>query len=287
MKIRRIVFVAPALLFFSAVVIAPALINLLYAFTNWDGYGGTFSFVGLRNFSRLVSDPDVLKALTNTLIYTVIEAPLQVAIGLILALIVNRPGKAIAALRVVIVLPIAISGVVLGFLGSIIFDPNTGILQAVGQVHGLGGLAQNWLGNPQLAMITVIAMTLWQWSGFTMLIFLAGLATVPKELHEAAMLDGAGPWRRFVNVTWPLIAPSATINVVLGVIGGLKVFDIIYVLTMGGPGDATRSVVMLVNAQSSFASYGYSAAISFALTLLMILVSLTLLWFLRRREFTS
>lgn len=280
----KLAFLLPALLVFTSVMILPVVVNAVYALTDWTGYGSDFKWIGLDNFIRLADDVDVLRALVNTIVFTMVNAPLQIAIGLALALILKRPGRLIAALRTVIVLPIAISGVVLGFLGSIIFDTRGGLLATAGSVPGLEPLAQNWLGDSELAMASVITMNLWQWSGFTMLIFLAGLATIPSELYEAATLDGAGHWGQFRHVTWPLLAPAATINIVLTIIGGLKVFDIIYVLTGGGPGNATESVVMRVNSQGAFGEFSYSSAISLALTLVVFTISVALLAALRRRE---
>jgi raffinose/stachyose/melibiose transport system permease protein len=283
----KLLFVLPAALLFAVVVLVPIGVNLFYSFTNWTGFGSLFDFVGLSNFARLGQDTLTMQAFGNTVLFTVCDAPLQIGLGLLLAVTLNVPGRFVSALRTIIVMPIAISGVVLGFLGTVIFDPNAGLLKAASAIPGLGFLAQNWLGSPSLAMGSVIAMNLWQWTGFTMLIFLAGLSTIPTELYEAARLDGAGRWRSFRHVTWPLLAPAVTINVVLTLIGGLKVFDIIYVLTKGGPGTATESIVMRVTSEGSFAQYGYSAAIDFALTAIILVVSLVALTLLRRRELTA
>lgn len=280
----KLLFLAPAAVLFSLVMIVPIVVNFVYAFTDWDGYTRSFNFIGFQNFVRAIGDVDNQRAFINTLIFTVVNAPLQISIGLILALSLKAASRLASTLRTVIVFPIAISGVVVGFVGTIIFDPRSGVLQLLEGIPLLGMLSQNWLGDPSLAMASVIAMNLWQWCGFTMLIFLAGLATIPAELYEAATLDGASAPQQFWNVTWPLLAPAVTINVVLTAIGGLKVFDIIYVLTGGGPGNATQSIVMRVAAQSSFGSYGYSAAISFLLTIVILVVALVLLAFLRRRE---
>jgi len=283
----KAVFLIPALIIFGVVVLVPVFVNFFYSFTDWNGYTSGFDLVGGDNFLRLLGDVDVQKAFVNTLLFTVVNAPIQIAVGLVLALSLQRPGRFVAFIRLVVVLPIAISGVVLGFLGSIVFDPRSGILHTLGTVPGLSFLDRNWLGDPSLAMGSVIAMNLWQWSGFTMLIFLAGLAAIPRELYEAATLDGAGVWRQFRHVTWPLLAPAATINIVLTVIGGLKIFDIIYVLTGGGPGGATESIVMRVNAQTSFSQYGYAASTSFTLTIIILAVSLGLLALLRKREINA
>jgi raffinose/stachyose/melibiose transport system permease protein len=283
----KLLFVLPAAVLFGFVVLVPIAVNLFYSFTDWTGFGSTFSFVGFANFIHLGSDVQTLQAFLHTLIFTAINAPLQIGLGLLLAVTLKKPGRFVSFLRTVIVMPIAISGVVLGFLGTVIFDPNAGIFHALSTVPGLHFLDQNWLGSPSLAMASVIAMNLWQWTGFTMLIFLAGLTTIPDDLYEAATLDGAGRWAKFRNVTWPLLAPAVTINVVLTLIGGLKIFDIIYVLTKGGPGTATESIVQRVTSEGAFAQYGYSAAIDFALTAIILVVSLVALALLRRRELTA
>lgn len=274
----------PAFIIYTTVVFAPVLMNLFYSLTDWDGYQPTFDFIGLENFAALFSDSQAQKALVNTLVFTAVNAPLQVGLGVILALSLEGTGPMRHAARTAIVLPIAISGVVLGFLGTLIFDPRVGLLIAVSEFPGLGWLNQNWFGEASLAMGAVIFMNLWQFTGLTMLIFLAGLAAIPQEAQEAATLDGVNAWQRFRHVTWPLLAPAATINIVLIVIGGLKVFDIIYVLTGGGPGGATESIVMRVLAQDSFGNFGYSATLSLTLTLITFGISVVLLAYLRRRE---
>ena len=283
----KIIFIAPAAILFAVIVIVPILVNFFYSFTDWTGFGSTFHLVGITNFLHLATDSQTQQAFLNTVVFTVCNAPLQIGLGLLLAVTLKHSGRFVSFLRLIIVMPIAISGVVLGFLGTVIFDPNSGLLKAASTFPGLHILAQNWLGSPSLAMGTVVAMNLWQWSGFTMLIFLAGLSTIPGELYEAATLDGAGRWNQFRHVTWPLLAPAVTINVVLTLIGGLKIFDIIYVLTLGGPGTATESIVMRVTAEGSFAQYGYSAAIDFVLTAIILVVSLVALRLLRRRELSA
>lgn len=280
----RVVFVLPALLTFTAVVILPIGANLFYSLTDWSGFGGAFAFVGFDNIVRVFRDPDNARAAGNTLTFAVVNSILQLSIGLGLALSLAGRGRVRSTLRAVLVLPIAVSGVVLGFLGTVIFDPRSGLLAAASEFPGLGWLAQNWLGDPSLAMGTVIAMNLWQWTGFTMLIFLAGLSTIPPELIEAATIDGAGAWRRFAHITWPLLAPAATINIVLTAIGGFKVFDIVYVLTKGGPGGATETIVSRAAMQGSFGQFGYSAATNLVLTIGVLIISIVLLAILRRRE---
>lgn len=283
----KLLFIVPAAGFFTVIVIVPVLTNFFYGLTDWNGFSDTFNFIGVTNFIKVFNDIDVRNAVGNTLVFTLINAPLQIGIGLVLALALKRPGRLTTILRVTALIPIAVSGVVLSFLGEVIFDPSSGILHTLAAAPGFGWLAQNWLGSPSLAMGSIIFMQLWQWSGFTMIVFIAGMATIPGELYEAARIDGANYLQQFRAVTWPMLAPSATINIVLTVIGGLKVFDIIYVLTRGGPGQSTESIVMRVASQGGFAKFGYSAATSFGLTILVLAISLVLLAVLRRREFRA
>jgi raffinose/stachyose/melibiose transport system permease protein len=280
-------FLAPAALLFTVVVLFPIATNAFYSLTDWSGFGKDFNVIWFDNFVRMAQDPDLLRAAGNTLVFTLVNTPLQILVGLGLALVLQRPGRLSSGLRLVIILPIAISGVVLGFLGSLIFSPGSGLLAVASEVPGFEWLGQNWLGDPTLAMGAVIIMNVWQWSGLTMLIFIAGLVTQPADLHEAARIDGAGTWQRFRHVTWPLLAPAVTINTVLTVIGGLKVFDIIYVLTSGGPAGATESIVSRVALQATFGRYGYSAAANLTLTVAVIVVSFVLLRLLRRNEQAS
>jgi len=280
----RLVFITPAMLFYTTVVIAPIFVAFFYSFTDWSGFSATFNFVGGANFMRVLQDSETRQALLTTLLFTVINSPIQILIALLIALGLQRDTRTVRILRTVIVLPITLSGVVLGFTGNLIFDPITGLMRIFSQVPGLGFLNQNWLGDPKLAMATIIAMNIWQATGLTMLIFLAGLSTVPVELHEAARLDGASRFQEFRAVTWPLLAPAVTINVVLAAIGGFKVFDIIYVLTKGGPGTATQSIVMRANQLGQVFQYGYSSATSVVLTIITLVIALVLLGLLRRRE---
>ncbi|GAA1661434.1 sugar ABC transporter permease [Microbacterium lacus] len=279
-------FILPGLVVFTIVVTVPVIQNFYFSFTDWNGFSPNPDFVGLKNFASMAGDSALVNAAKNTLIFTLITAPVQFFIALALAVSLSGAGRVKHFLRTVVVLPIAISGTVLGFLGTLIFDPGRGLLVGASHIPGLAFLDQNWLGDPTLAMFCVVAMSVWQYAGLNTIIFIAAIATVPQELGEAATIDGAGPWRSFWSVTWPMLAPAATINLVLNVIGGLKVFDVIYVLTKGGPAGATESVVTRV-ATSSSINGGYSAATSFVLTVLITLIAFVLLAILRRREFAA
>lgn len=282
---RRVgLFAVPALVLFSAVVIVPVLYNAFFSVTDWNGVSAHFRFIGLGNFGQLLHDQSVRQALRNTLLFTLVNSPVQVGLGLVLALCITGPGRLRTAARVLFVMPIAISGAAIGLLGQLIFSPENSLASSLQRLSFLSWLPKDWTGSPHLALAAVILMNLWQWSGFSMLIFMAGLVSIPPDYYEAAIIDGSSRWQRFQYVTWPFLAPVTTVNVVVTLIGGLKIFDIIYVLTNGGPDNATESIVMLITNQIGFNRFGYSAAMSLSLTVVVLLISALLLGFLRRRE---
>jgi raffinose/stachyose/melibiose transport system permease protein len=235
-------FAAPALLVYAVVVLYPSGAGVVYAFTDWTGIGD-WSFTGFDNFGKLWSDDAARGSLINTLLLTVAIVVVQNGIGLLLALGVHARIKSRALLRVVFFAPAVVSPVMVAFLWKYVYNPapDEGLNGLLGAV-GLGGWRQDWLGNPDLALWSVAFMVVWQFAGYSMVIFLAGLESVPDNLVEAAMIDGAGRWQRFRHVTWPLLAPAVTVNIMLSTIGGLKLFDQVYAATNGGPGYASETL---------------------------------------------
>ncbi|TDE13033.1 carbohydrate ABC transporter permease [Jiangella asiatica] len=276
--------VVPALVFYAFVVLVPTLTGAGYAFTDWAGRRGTPGFVGLDNFTELFSAPAARSALRNTLIIAVSTTVVQTLIGLALALALHSSLASRNVLRTMFFAPALLPPVIIGFLWQYILTPAGPLNDALGSV-GLGGLTQNWLGDASVALASVIAVIIWQNAGLTMVIYLAGLQGVPPELHEAAAIDGAGRWQRLRNVTLPLLAPATTIALSLTLIGSLKLFDQVYVMTNGGPGYATEtlSVVMYKEAFVS-GRYGYSTAIALVLTMIVFAFALLQLRGLRRYE---
>jgi raffinose/stachyose/melibiose transport system permease protein len=189
-------------------------------------------------------------------------------------------------LRAVFFAPVVVSPVMVAFLWKYMYNPAPGAgLNGILGAIGLGGLRQDWLGNPNLALWSVAAMVIWQNAGYSMVVFLAGLEGIPAELKEAAMIDGAGPLARFRHITWPLLAPAATINVMLSTIGGLKLFDQVFAATNGGPGYATETLsTVLYKDAFVFNRYGYSTAVALVLALFVAAVSLVQMRYLRSRE---
>lgn len=274
----------PALLFYAFVVLWPTLQGAGYAFTDWAGRRETPGFVGLDNFTELFSAPAARSALRNTLVIAVSTTIVQTLVGLALALALHSALASRNLLRTMFFAPALLPPVIIGFLWQYILTPAGPLNDALGAV-GLGGLAQNWLGDSSVALASVIAVIIWQNAGLTMVIYLAGLEGVPPELHEAATMDGAGRWQRLRHVTLPLLVPATTIALSLTLIGSLKLFDQVYVMTGGGPGYATEtlSVVMYKEAFVS-GRYGYSTAIALVLTMIVFAFALLQLRALRRFE---
>lgn len=266
-------FMAPALLLFAFVVLVPSGRGVYYAFTDWDGLNPDFSFVGLGNFADMVDDADARQAVWHTLLIAVSITVIQNAVGLLLALGVNTAIKSRNLLRVLLFAPAVITPIVTAYLWRNLLGPDGAVNSLLGAV-GLGGRQQDWLGNPDLALWAVVGVIVWQFAGYSMVIFLAGLQSVPREVHEAAEIDGAGAVRRFWSVTRPLLAPAFTINLMLSIIGGIKLFDQVYALTGGGPGHATDTISTLIYKDAfTLGEFGYSIALAVVLTIIVAVVS--------------
>lgn len=281
-------FIAPAIVVYAVVVLYPSIAGIFYAFTDWRGIGD-YRFIGLDNFDRLLHDDRAIGSIRNTLLLTIAIVVVQNGVGLLLALGVHARIKSRAILRVIFFAPVVVSPVMVAFLWKYIYnpDPSAGLNGLLGAV-GLDGLQHDWLGDPSLALWSVAAMIVWQFAGYSMVIFLANLEGIPDELLEASRIDGAGTWARFRYVVWPLLGPAITINVMLSTIGGLKLFDQIFAATNGGPGYSTETLSTIIYKQAFvFGDYGYSTAVAFVLALFVAAVSLVQVRYLRGREVAS
>ncbi|MEU8800621.1 sugar ABC transporter permease [Spirillospora sp. NPDC048819] len=277
-------FVLPALALYVFVVLVPSVQGAGLAFTDWDGLSPVKHFVGLDNFREMLKDPAARGALRQTLIIAAAVTVVQNGIGLLLALGVHSRIRSRFVLRVLLFAPAVMTPVVTAALWKYMLAPE-GALNGLFGAVGLDGLRQNWLGDPDLALASVIGVIVWQFSGYSMVIFLAGLQGIPDEVYEAAAVDGAGAWRRFRSVVLPLLAPAMTINLMLSVIGGLKLFDQVWVMTSGGPGTATETLSTLLYKNAfQFNEYGYSVAIAIVLTVFVAVISSGQYGLLRRQE---
>lgn len=278
-------FVIPALILFGVFFIYPSVGSIYYSFTDWHGLDKNISFIGMQNYLEIFHDKALYASMKNTFILTGIVTVIQNTIGLILALALHRNIKTKNVLRTVFFLPSIFSTLAIGFVWSYIYNPIDGILNLFLSKAGLSFLTCDWLGDPRLALFSIIIIGLWQSSGYSMVIFLAGLDSIPDTYYEASQIDGAGPFQKFINITFPLIGPAITVNVLLAVIGCMKTFDIIYATTGGGPGYATETFAsMLFTTAFKNGEYGYGTAVAVVLFLMILLISQVLGEFLRKRE---
>ncbi|HLW00126.1 MAG TPA: sugar ABC transporter permease [Ktedonobacterales bacterium] len=285
----NMLFLGPALLLFTLFIIYPVLSSVGLSFTNWDGISQQLQSVGLVNYQSLLTDNQFWPALEHTLIFTVAVMIIQNGLGLGLALCLQRFTRGTAFLRVLFLIPMLLSSVAIGYIWSYIYEPGPsgGLNTFLGMLH-LTGLEQDWLGNSHLALGSIIATMCWQWTGFSMIVFLAGLQLIPHELYEAADVDGANDWQRFRHITFPMLAPAMTVNILLSTIGCLRTFDIIYVMTSGGPNGATETIIpQIYRIAFSENQFGYATTVSVAFFVLMLALSVSTLLLLRRREATA
>jgi multiple sugar transport system permease protein/raffinose/stachyose/melibiose transport system permease protein len=267
--------IAPAYIIYLLFILGPAVSVLLIGFTD-ARLGGGWHWIGLENFERLATDPTAVRALLNTLMYTIGTIVPSLIVGMALAVALNSTRRLMAAVRLGFYLPNVIGLVAASVAFLWIFDPAGGLLN---KMLGLIGVApQSWLFNPDLALPSMMAVGIWRLIGFNMIIYLAALKAVPRDLQEAALVDGAAPRQVFFRVTLPLIQPTTFFLVVMGVIQGFQVFDQIYVMTQGGPANSTTTLVHQVYLQAFFyQELGFAAAL--ASVLLLIVLALTLVNF--------
>jgi raffinose/stachyose/melibiose transport system permease protein len=277
-------FAVPALVLFAFVVLIPSGRGVYYAFTNWDGLDPHFSVVGLDNFRQLLRDPQAKQAITHTLLIAVAITVVQNGVGLLLALGVNSRIRSRNVLRVFLFAPAVVTPIVTAYLWRNLLGPSGAVNSLLGAV-GLGSWQQDWLGDPGLALWSIVGVIVWQFCGYSMVIFLAGLQSIPREIHEAAAIDGGGAVRRFWSVTRPLLGPAFTINLMLSIIGGIKLFDQVYALTGGGPGHATDTMSTLIYKDAfTLGEFGYSIALAVVLTIIVAVVSSGQYFVLSRNE---
>jgi raffinose/stachyose/melibiose transport system permease protein len=242
----------------------------MYAFTDWTGIGD-FEFIGLDNFRRIFENPQLIGSLKNTLFLAFGFLILTNVLGLALALAVNRTLKTRFLLRVLFFMPVVLSPLAVSYVWKFIFDFNGPLNDVIGW---FGMEPKLWLADASLALWAVLTVMSWQTTGMCMVIFLAGLATVPPEIEEAAALDGASTWRRFRHITVPSIRPSIAIASTLMLVQGLRVFDQVMALTGGGPAGATETLATQVYKQTfALSNFGFGAALALLLTLIMLVFS--------------
>jgi raffinose/stachyose/melibiose transport system permease protein len=271
----------PALALFFCFHTYPALQGIFYSFTNWRGYGH-YHFVGLKNYINLFQDDEVLHSYLFTFQFAIVSTIAVNVLSLVLAMGLNAKIKLKTTLRAIYFLPNVLSVLIVGYIFNYLFAE---MVPEAAQALHLPQLAVNILGSPKWAWVGIVIMAVWQATAFNTILYLAGLQTIPDELYEASSIDGASGWRNFWHITFPLIAPFFTINMVLAMKNFLMVFDPIVTLTGGGPGTATESISYLIYKNGfNGGEFAYQSANAVVYLLVIVIVSLVQLRYLQRRE---
>lgn len=275
-------FVGPATLIVVGLSIFPAVWAFILSLQEWDGFSDA-TFVGGDNYARLVSDPAFLDSVMHTLFYTVLFVPSSVLAGLFLAVALNRRIRFIGIYRTAIFVPFVASAAATGILATYLFSPQFGVVNNVLRVIGLP--QQQWLEDPAQAMVVIAIMSLWGQAAFTTVIYLAALQDIPNELVEAARIDGANRWQTFWRVVWPQLAPVTVFVTIWQMIEAIKLFDLVFTTTKGGPLDATKTIVYFVW-ESAFKGleFGYGSASAYVLFALTLLITLAVVVYSRRSK---
>lgn len=270
-------YLLPAVALYGYFIAYPMLDSIRLSFYTWSGFRTeTPEFVGLDNYRRLfTADPVFWKAFGNSVIWVVLSLLIPMVLGLLLALALNRRIVGRNLMRSVIYIPAVFASITVAAMWRWIYNPTLGLVNQGLEAVGLGDWAQSWLGDPKIALYSVFAASVWQAVGFPMVLFLAGLQSVPPELVDAAKIDGAGTWQVFRNVTLPALRPTTVVVVILTIINSLKVFDLIVGMTGGGPAQSTQ-VLALWSYTQSFTNHSFGAGGAVATVLLVLSLCLVI-----------
>ncbi|WP_019913069.1 carbohydrate ABC transporter permease [Paenibacillus sp. HW567] len=281
-----VLFIAPALLIYLLFFAGPIFSGLYYGFTDWNGFSFKADWVGLENFREAFRDPLLLTALKNMAILSAVVIVLQHTASILLAVLLDQKLKGIVWMRAIIFFPVILNTVVIGYVWSYMYAPMVGFLPKFFAAVGLDGLAGlDWLGDPKLAIYAIALVMVWQYTGYSMMIYLAGLQSVSGEIYEASSIDGAGPWNKFWRVTLPLLIPSIIVNTVLSVIGCMKMFEHVFIMTQGGPANSTQTFgIMIYQYAFKTSQMGYGTAMAMILSVMILAVTFVQIKLLSRLE---
>lgn len=272
-------YAMPAFLVYFLLFLFPSLLGMMFSFTNWNVMSDVPKWIGFKNYTTIFADKSMMRVFGNTVYYAVATSVGKGVFGLLLALALNRSFRSKNALRTIFFLPMILSNLIVGLVFQQVYHPTTGILNGFLNLIGLNSLTRGWIIEPGTVMGACAFMEIWKAAGFNMIIFLAGLQGVPEDLYEACAIDGAGPWKKFTRITLPCIMPSVTINMLLNVISGLKVFDAIFALTNGGPGRTSEVVNISIFHEFSLGNYGYGTALNTIMFVALALISIVVIRF--------
>lgn len=278
-------FIALPLALYFLLFVLPSLVGIGYAFTDWSSYSDEVAFVGLENFAEVFSpDRDYLGYIWNTLWFTTATTVVKTSLALAFALLLAKGVKALNLHRAILYMPAVLSVLIVGMVFSSILDPKYGLLNESLRAVGLESWTQKWLTDNQLAMWSVIGVDIWRGMGYIMVILLVGILSISPVYYEAAQIDGATAWQQFRRITLPMLRPTLAVAIVLNVLYGLKVFDIVYVLTNGGPGHRTEVLYTAVFSEFSHGRYAVGTALSTVMLVVMVITGVFMIRALTRNE---
>lgn len=279
----RWLFLAPTMLGVGLFVVLPIIGSLLLAFFRWDIITAP-QFVGLQNFTEIATDPRVGVSFVNTAVFVVLAVSAQLVIAMLLAVLVHSrmPAWLRVFFRSTFFFPLVLSAASVSILMRYLFNESYGVVNWALSLVGIPAVP--WLTSPQWAMIVVVTVFVWQNFGFSFLLFVGGLGAIPTEVYEAGAIDGATGWKQFRRLTLPLVSPTVLVASVMAIITALQIFDQPYVLTRGGPGDSTRTVVMVIY-ESAFRELEFGRASAIGLILMVLIMLVTALQFRLSRRF--
>lgn len=285
-KIYPIYFVFGALILYAVLFVIPSLIGIGYAFTDWSAYSDKLKYVGLDNYKLVFSsNEDYLTIISNTLKFTFITTILKNVLGLVLALLLTKSIKFLNFHRGIMFMPSVLSTLIIGMIFKSILNPASGLLNTFLRSIGLGFMAGKWLVTSELAFGSVMAVDIWRGTGYIMTILIAGLLSISTTYYEAASIDGASGIQKFRYITLPLLLPTLATTTVLNVIYGLKVFDMIYALTNGGPGKTTTEVLYTeVFKKFGTGQYAVGTALSSVMFIFMAIIGVFMIRIMTRKE---
>lgn len=265
-------FALPGIFLFLLFFIVPFLMGFRYSFTNWNFRRA--DFVGLENYVSILKKPNMSIAFKNTFLFTIVTTAGKVSIGMLLAVLLNRQLKTTNYLRTVFYMPAVVNSIAVGIVFTSLMHPSKGLINTALRAAGLTGFQPKWLTDTGIAMLSICFIEIWKWSGYTMMILLAGMQNISKDYYEAALMDGATKWQQFTKITVPLLMASINNVVVLSIIGGLKVFDIVVATTGGGPGYATEVFNTMIYNSYSYQKYGEATAGTTLLAVMILIITL-------------
>lgn len=276
--------ILPALIGFVVLYIAPTIMSFLYSTTNWSVYNPNIKFVGFENFAKIFSDEKLLAALGHSIKYALMITVAQNALAIIIAVLLNRKSKITNFVKSVTFLPAVLSIMVVGYLFQYIMtSADGGLLNMI--IEFFGGQPVNWLGDEKIALYSVLITQVWQWTGWSMVIYIANLKSIDASLYEAADIDGASGIQKFFRVTLPLLYPGVSFNVLMSLIGGMKMFDAVFVMTKGGPGYATETIMTtLIREGFNTGRTAYACAFAVIFFVVVFVFSQTLTFFFNKWE---